>query len=461
MCPRAILTFMPRPQPCGLNSHSNAAATDRPPTMELVTESGDSGLQPTPHIGQVFVDRNRWDQVWQLSNVVSCEVATLPLAFEDSAELVFDEEGCACIAAGDAEPLLVDEALGLVVLRSMDDTKFLARREQSGDLIVQEPHDVEGVRLGPCREHFRPAARPEAHRCRLVSLAEVFGAPNMGGGGVRTTPGHDLEQQVLSFATFGMCRVIGQVCGPRALVAMHAPGCCLTGPLLGLRLLSRSVGSVWFSLSSIYKAAGFSLKVDFASTWVHKGMRPWSEFLDAFHMSGHLVHSKPYGEAPDPDDAIARILPFVGISAVALPSLAAAWVHGARRGCGLASEDNKAAADILLKGLLKGLCRGTWHIDAALGMDAAPSQWPRPPSCSSPVRFAVMDGVVSLAALDSPDFRERPRFACFIGRVFQAVDGRLLGIVLVRLHPLVVGGEHRSLGQAPPLAVHACHRPPL
>lgn len=357
--------------------------------------------------------------MWQLSNVVTCEVAALPFAFEDTAELVFDEEGCACIAAGDAEPLLVDEALGLVALRSMDDTKFLARREQSGDLIVVgKSHTMwrEFVRLGLRREHFRPAARPEAHRCRLVSFAGAFGAPNTWGV-FGQHQGMTWNSRFCLSLHSGCAGSSGRCVARGPLSQCMLQGVVRQAPLLGPRLLSRSVGSVWFSLSSVYKAAGFSLKVDFASTWVHKGMRPWSEFLDAFLMSGHLVQSKPYGEAPDPDDAMARILPFVGIWVVALPSLAAAWAHGARRGCGLASEDNKAAADILLKGLLKGLCRGTWHIDVALGMDAAPSQWPRPPTCSSPVRFAVMDGMVSLAALDSPDFRGSPRFACFIGRV--------------------------------------------
>lgn len=70
--------------------------------MELVPESGDLGLQPAPHSGQVFVDRNPWDEVWQLSNVATGEVVALPFAFDDSAELVFGEEGCAYIVAGDA-----------------------------------------------------------------------------------------------------------------------------------------------------------------------------------------------------------------------------------------------------------------------------------------------------------------------------------------------------------------------
>lgn len=90
----------------------------------------------------MFVDRNPLEQVWQLSNRSTGEAVRLPLAYEQDLELVFDGDGCACIAASDAEPMLVDEVLGQVLLQSLDDSQFLARREENRGLIVVAKHSA-------------------------------------------------------------------------------------------------------------------------------------------------------------------------------------------------------------------------------------------------------------------------------------------------------------------------------
>lgn len=98
-------------------------------------------MLPASHAGVVFVDPDPWLQQWRLSNVLTGESVVLQYPWESRPELVFDDDGSACVASPGHDPILVDEAMHLRLVETASSERWLATVDESGEeFLVGQMH---------------------------------------------------------------------------------------------------------------------------------------------------------------------------------------------------------------------------------------------------------------------------------------------------------------------------------